>query len=268
MDPQQSPQFLSGAPDGTLARGRGRTGVALFHGFTSGPVSVTPWARALAAAGADVEVPLLPGHGTRWEDLEEVTATQWRDAARRTVDSLLATHDHVFVAGLSMGGALALDAAAHRRVAGVVVVNPALRFGSPLAPLAGWLKYAVRTVEPIANDTVIPDADEHAYPRTPLAGVQQVGRLQSTVRRELAGITAPVLAFRSTTDHVVPPSSITSLTRGLAPDLLSVRPLENSYHVATLDRDAPVIHAESVEFLSGLLDGLELGGLEQGGHRG
>ncbi|NUL48008.1 alpha/beta fold hydrolase [Cellulosimicrobium funkei] len=265
MDPQQRPLSLSGAPDGPLAGslGRGRTGVALFHGFTSGPVSVTPWAGALAAAGADVEVPLLPGHGTRWEDLERVTATDWRGAARRTVDALLATHDHVVVGGLSMGGALALDAAAHRGVTGVVVVNPGLRFASPLAPLAGWLKYAVRTVEPIANDMVTPEADERAYPRTPVAGVHQVGRLQSAARRGLAEITAPVLAFRSTTDHVVPPSSITALTRGLSPGLLTLRSLENSYHVATLDTDAPVIHAESVRFLSGLL-----GDPEQAGQHG
>lgn len=255
MDPQQRPLSLSGAPDGPLARGRGRgrAGVALFHGFTSGPVSVAPWAQALAAAGADVEVPLLPGHGTRWEDLEGVSAGQWREAARETVDALLSTHEHVVVAGLSMGGALALDAAARRPVTGAVVVNPGLRFASPAAPLAGWLKYVVRTVAPIANDTVSPEADEHAYPRTPVAGVQQVGRVQAAVRRGLPRITAPVLAFRSTTDHVVPASSITALARGLAPDLLTLRPLHHSYHVATLDRDAPIIHAESIGFLTGLL---------------
>ncbi|MGM7667544.1 alpha/beta hydrolase [Microbacterium sp. A93] len=260
MDPQQRPLSLSGAPDGPLARGRNRVGVALFHGFTSGPVSVTPWARALAAAGADVDVPLLPGHGTRWEDLEHVSAAQWREAARRTVDALLSTHERVFVAGLSMGGALALDAAAHRRVAGAVVVNPGLRFASPAAPLAGWLKYIVRTVTPIANDTMLPEADERAYPRTPVAGVQQVGRLQAEARRGLPRITAPVLAFRSTTDHVVPASSITTLARGLAPELLTLRPLHHSYHVATLDTDAPIIHAESIAFLTGLLNDSDLVG--------
>lgn len=262
MDPQQRPLSLSGASDGPLASGRSRAAVALFHGFTSGPLSVTPWAKALAAAGADVDVPLLPGHGTRWEDLEHITASQWREAARRTVDALLSTHEHVFVAGLSMGGALALDAAAHRGVAGAVVVNPGLRFASPVAPLAGCLKHAVRTVSPIANDSVCPDADERAYPRTPVAGVQQVGRLQAAARRGLGHITAPVLAFRSTTDHVVPRSSITALSRGLAPGLLTLRPLYNSYHVATLDRDAPIIHAESIGFLAGLLDSAP------GGHRG
>lgn len=263
MDPLQRPLSLSGHPDGPLAQGRNRVGVALFHGFTSGPLSVAPWARALAAAGADVEVPLLPGHGTRWEDLERVTATDWRETARRSVDALSASHDQVAVAGLSMGGALALDAAAHRHVIAAVVVNPALRFASPLAPLAGWLKHAVRTVEPIANDMVSPDADERAYPRTPLAGVHQVGRLQAAVRRGLADVSAPVLAYRSSVDHVVPPASISTLRRGLAPGLLDLRTLERSYHVATLDLDAPVIQDGSVAFLTELL-----GGSAADGHRG
>ncbi len=254
MDPLQRPLSLRGAATGPLARDGGRVGVALFHGFTSGPLSVTPWAKALAAAGADVEVPLLPGHGTRWEDLVEVPAVRWREESRRTVDALFEDHGTVFAAGLSMGGTLALDVAAHRPVAGTVVVNPGLRFASPVAPFAGVLKHLVRSVAPIANDTVDPEADERAYPRTPVAAVEQLGLLQSAVRRQLSGIQAPVLAFRSTTDHVVPHSSITALARGLAPRLLTLRPLYNSFHVATLDRDAPVIHDESVDFMRRTLD--------------
>ncbi|MBD4563462.1 alpha/beta fold hydrolase, partial [Xanthomonas citri pv. citri] len=79
---------------------------------------------------------LLPGHGTRWEDLAATGADEIRAAVRAVVDLELARHGRVVMAGISMGGALALDAAAHRPVAGVLVVNPALRFASPLAPFA------------------------------------------------------------------------------------------------------------------------------------
>lgn len=257
MNAHQRALSLHGAHDGPLAAaaGSGSTGVALFHGFTSGPVSVTGWARALDAAGAHVEVPLLPGHGTRWQDLEDVTADDWRATARDTVDRLLAAHDRVVVAGLSMGGTLALDAAAHRPVSGAVIVNPALRFASPAAPLAGLLKYVVRSVAPIANDAVRPGVDEQAYPRTPVAAVHHVGALQSAVRAALPRITSPVFAFISSTDHVVPRSSLDVLGRRLVPGLLTVRPLYNSRHVATLDWDAEVIEEESVRFIAGLAPG-------------
>jgi carboxylesterase len=268
MNAHQRSLSLHGADDGPLAAGDGScsTGIALFHGFTSGPISVAGWARALAAAGAHVEVPLLPGHGTRWQDLEHVTAEDWRTVARDTVDHLFAVHDRVFVGGLSMGGALALEAAARRPVTGVVVVNPGLRFVSPwapfevdpvmrfaapVAPVAHLARYIVRSVPPIANDTVRPDADEQAYDRIPVAAVRQVGALQSAARAALPRITSPVLAFRSSTDHVVPRSSVDVLGRGLVPGLLTVRPLYNSYHVATLDWDAEVIEQESVRFIAG-----------------
>ncbi|VWX46251.1 Esterase (modular protein) [Micrococcus sp. 116] len=110
--------------------------VVLLHGFTSTPASVRAWAEGLAAGGSPVSVPLLPGHGTRWEDLAATGADEIRAAVRAVVDLELARHGRVVMAGISMGGALALDAAAHRPVAGVLVVNPALRFASPLAPFA------------------------------------------------------------------------------------------------------------------------------------
>lgn len=257
MNALQRALSLHGADDGPLAAGTagGSTGVALFHGFTSGPVSVTGWARALAAAGAHVEVPLLPGHGTRWEDLESVVAAEWRSAARNTVDALLAVHERVVVGGLSMGGALALDAAAHRPVSGVIVVNPALRFASRAAPLAGLLRYLVRTVAPIAGDAVRPDVDEQAYPRTPVRAVHQVGLLQAAARSGLGRVECPVLAFRSGTDRVVPPACVDLLGRSLPSGRLQVRPLYNSGHVATLDWDAEIIEDESVRFIATLPSG-------------
>ncbi|QCU77823.1 alpha/beta fold hydrolase [Citricoccus sp. SGAir0253] len=260
MNAHQRALSLRGADAGPLAAtaGRGRTAVALFHGFTSGPVSVAGWARALAAAGADVEVPLLPGHGTHWRDLAAVPASAWRTAARDTVDGLLAGHDRVVAAGLSMGGALALDAAAHRPVAGTVVVNPGLRFASAAAPLAGILKHVIRSVTPIADDLVRPGVTEQAYPRTPVAAVQQVGALQAAVRAGLHAVRTPVLAFRSTTDHVVPHSSMDVLGRRLPPGLLTVRPLYNSRHVATLDWDAGIIEQESVRFIAALPSGRDV----------
>src|SRR5690606_34792468 len=48
---------------------RGETAVLLCHGFTGSPQSLRPWAEHLAGRGLTVSLPLLPGHGTRWEDL-------------------------------------------------------------------------------------------------------------------------------------------------------------------------------------------------------
>ena len=67
--------------------------------------------------------------------------------------------------------------------------------------------------------------------------------------RLLPRITAPVRVYRSTVDHVVSDSSMLALRRGLTHAPLEVIRLENSYHVATMDNDAPEIFRGSAEFI-------------------
>ena len=69
------------------ARGSDR-GVLVVHGFTGNPHSMRPVAEALAAAGFSVELPLLPGHGTSVEDMQETSFPDWLGAAEATYADL------------------------------------------------------------------------------------------------------------------------------------------------------------------------------------
>lgn len=232
----------------------GSAGVLVLHGFTGVPFSVRPWGRALHEAGAEVVGPLLPGHGTRWEDLVDVRWEQWRDHAAEHLRALRNRHDVVVVCGLSMGGTLALHLAADEPVDGVVAVNPALSLVSRTAPLAPALRHAVASVASVGDDISVPGVTEHAYPRTPLAGVAQLGRLMARTRRMLPSVTAPVLVLRSRHDHVVSEASHRHVLR-LAGGPVELVRLAESFHVATLDREAGVVHARSVQFLEDLAAG-------------
>ena len=232
----------------------GPAGALVLHGFTGVPFSVRPWGRALHAAGADVVGPVLPGHGTRWEDLAGVRWEQWRDHAAEHVQRLRARHDVVVVCGLSMGGALALHLAATLPVDGVVALNPALSLVSRTARLAPALHRAVPSVPGVGDDISLPGVTEHAYPRTPVAGVAELGRFMTRTRRMLPAVTAPVLVLRSQHDHVVSDASHLQVLRRAGGDVELVR-LAESFHVATLDREADVVAARSVRFLEDLLAG-------------
>jgi carboxylesterase len=62
-------------------------------------------------------------------------------------------------------------------------------------------------------------------------------------------VTAPLLVFRSAEDHVVEPASTALLlARASSTDVTEVV-LEDSYHVATLDNDAPRIFAGSAAWI-------------------
>ncbi|MFF2244116.1 alpha/beta hydrolase [Arthrobacter sp. NPDC058130] len=226
-----------------------RTGVVVSHGFTGSPHGVRDWALSLAAAGFAVRLPLLPGHGTSWQELARTRWQDWHAALDAAYLELAEECDVVVVAGLSMGGALALRIAATRPVAGVVVVNPGLVIDDPRAPLAGVLKFVLKSTPAIANDILKPGMDEGAYPRTPVAAAHELHKMFKDTVRLLPTITAPVRVYRSTVDHVVSESSMVALRRGLTNAPLEVVRLENSYHVATMDNDAPEIFRGTADFV-------------------
>lgn len=243
-----APLSVAARPERTGGR---RVGVLVQHGFTGNPVSMRPWAEDLAERGYAVEMPLLPGHGTRWQDLNRTTWADWYAESNRAFDKLVSENDEVVAVGLSMGGALCLRLAADRGedLAGVVVVNPAvdtLRKDVKLLPI---LKHVVPAFPGIANDIKKPGQDEHGYPMTPLKAAASMFAAYADLRRDLPRVTVPVLFFRSEEDHVVDISTSRALKAGLSSRDFTERVLTDSYHVATLDNDAPTIFAESAEFI-------------------
>ena len=86
----------------------------LSHGFTGSPASMRPWGQYLAERGYAVELPLLPGHGTTWQELNTTTWDDWYAEIGRCVRQAARRARRGLVAGLSMGGALVLRLAADR----------------------------------------------------------------------------------------------------------------------------------------------------------
>lgn len=232
------------------ADGDGRVGALLVHGFTGSPISMRPWGEHLAAAGLSVRVPLLPGHGTRWQDLNRTRWTDWYAAADRALDDLRRRCESVFVGGLSMGGTVAIRLAESRDIAGAVLVNPSLTSADPRTALLPLLSRLVASVPPVGNDIKQPGVSEGAYDRVPTRAAASLRQMWGVTLADLTRITAPLLVFRSAEDHVVPASSVRALVAGAVNTTVDVRTLVDSYHVATLDNDAPEIFAESLAFLT------------------
>lgn len=227
-----------------------RTGVLLVHGFTGSPYSMRPWGEHLQAAGYTVSGPLLPGHGTRWQEMNACTWEQWVGAAENALNELAARVDQVFVFGLSMGGTITLRLAeTHPEIKGIVVVNASLATQRKDAKLLPFFKNFIGAFPGIVNDIKKPGQDEHGYTKLPLKAAFQLQRGWAAVRAELGKITAPVLYFRSRTDHVVEAVSGEILLSGLTGTKATEVILEDSFHVATLDNDAPQIFASSVDFI-------------------
>jgi carboxylesterase len=210
-----------------------------------------PWADHLAAAGYSVSLPLLPGHGTTWQDMNQTRWSDWFSCVETALAQLRSSCDTVVVAGLSMGGALALRLAQVHGddVAGLVLVNPAVKIEDPRLAVLPVLKLVVPSLPGIGSDVKKPGVTELAYTRTPLKALHSMVQAQSQVVADLPRITQPVLLFRSPQDHVVPPSSSALVLSRLGSTDVTEVLCENSFHVATIDNDAEAIFTGSVAFI-------------------
>lgn len=248
IKPEAAPYSAAARPELTGAR---KIGVLLSHGFTGSPYSVRPWGEFLADQGYAVEVPLLPGHGTTWRDLNTHRFPDFYGTITESFDKLKRENDAVVVGGLSMGGTLVLRLALDRgdEIAGVVVANPVVgthRWDVKLLPV---LKHLVPAFPAIANDIKKPGMDEHAYARTPLKAIHSLFQAFPQLIADLPSLKPPLLVFRSPEDHVVDSFSIETITAALAGRDLTVHELAESWHVATLDNDAMTIFEESLKFV-------------------
>ena len=228
----------------------GDVGILLCHGFTGSPASLRPWADRFVAEGFSVRLPLLPGHGTSWQQMNRTTFDDWLGEVRRALTELAAQCRAVVVCGLSMGGTLTLRLAELHPdvIAGIVLVNPSvlsLRREMTLLPV---LKHLVPSLKGITDDIARPGATEYGYDRTPLKAVDALRKGWAATSADLPQITMPVLLLRSRTDHVVEPeNSAVILDRVASTDVVEIV-LERSFHVATLDYDDELIFDESVAF--------------------
>jgi len=248
------------APDSQpFASDGGRVGVVVSHGFTGTPASMRPWAQHLADAGYTVRLPLLPGHGGTWQQTNRTRWPQWYAAIAQAYDEVAARCDTVFAVGLSMGGTLVTRLAEQKgdAIAGLVLVNPAYateRFDAKFAPYISWL---VKSRPSIGGDIKKPGVVEPAADRTPVVAFASLLKLWRVTLADLDKVTAPIRMYRSVEDHVVDPSSARLLKQRATNTTVEEILLENSYHVATMDNDAPTIFAGSVEFLRSLTPSTE-----------
>lgn len=235
----------------------GTHGVLVLHGFTGNPQSMRPLAEALAAAGFTVDLPLLPGHGTAIEDMVPTRWADWSGAAEDAYRALAARCDQVAVAALSMGGGLAVHLAAlHPEIAGLALVNPLIVApGEELRDLIRQLlEDGLETTDGIGSDIAKEGVVEAAYAGTPLAAALSLFEGIDGLRPHLAEVRCPVLLLTSPEDHVVPPESGDTLAAEASGPVERVV-LERSYHVATLDWDAPLIEERVVAFAGQVLGG-------------
>jgi carboxylesterase len=252
---------VEGAPAGWMqdwsAQGSGKNahvGVLLVHGFTGSPASMRPWGEFLNSHGYTVRVPLLPGHGTKPEDLNKVKWEEWPAKVTYELSELQKTCDTIFLIGLSMGGSTVLNVsiANNDAITGLVLVNPMIHVRGIPVELAFFLSRLQKMRTSVGDDIKRPGVTEWGYDALPTRGVYQLLKMLRVTRKNLGQITLPVQLFHSVDDHTLPVSNTEIILKGLGSLSKNRIELVNSYHVATMDYDQELIFQNSLQFIEGL----------------
>lgn len=166
----------------------GEVGVLLCHGFPGAPGSMRPWADHLVAEGYSVRLPLLPGHGTKWQDANRTTFDDWLGEVTAALQELTERCRAVVACGLSMGATLTLRLAElyPDALAGIVLVNPSvLTLRKDAKYLLPTLRYVLPAYPGIIGDITKPGVREPGYKWVPVKAAYSLLKAWPIVRSDL-----------------------------------------------------------------------------------
>ena len=215
--------------------------VLLLHGLFGTPNELHVLGGILADAGYRVRIPLLPGRGDRWDELDRLRWEDVRDAAVAECDLLARQHERIVLGGLSAGATLALDVALERTAAALLLYAPALALQSRAAALAPYLWRVVRRF-PFRVEGPVPRE------RVPVRAIGELMRGIGRVTPRLGRITAPALVTHARGDALVDVASAERLARELGgPVELIV--MEGASHAITFGAERDRVAELTLQFL-------------------
>jgi carboxylesterase len=209
-----------------------RLGVMLVHGFTGTPADMRPLADELHTRGADCHGLLHPGMAIDIANLSKMTAEVWRSSALKHWERHVARYRRSVLIGYSMGGAAAIQMAAHHPPDLVVLLAPFSRINDRRAvflPVARHLLKEFRLLSQLDFDdpwvrdwfkVTLPDVDlddpemrrvirEETGIAAPV--IDELRKFGAVGRREASKVTAPVVVIQGHDDTVVNPRDTRAL---------------------------------------------------------
>lgn len=265
-------------------------GVLVLHGFTGSPAEMRPLGLGLHREGFTVHGPLQPRHGELPARLRGARYREWIDAALDGLERV-ADCEHLFLAGLSMGGLItlylaALAAGANEgfpaarlkplgRLRGIVVLAAPARVNDPRTRIVRFARHIIPYFTPrIDFDDPKTQAwlQEQAPPgaridfadpaerkrlgdaaRIPLDAIDQLIRLNDRVVQLLPHVITPALFMQGRLDKTVTADSAERLRRGVGSPDATIQWFERSGHVLTTDVEKDAVSASAVAFVRRLI---------------
>ncbi|MFX1250280.1 MAG: alpha/beta hydrolase [Promethearchaeota archaeon] len=242
--------------------GEGSNYVVAIHGFTGMTYKIRGLAQSLATQGFHVIGPQLPGHGQNIKALAETRWYDWWNEVKQSIETIKTKNpSHIFVTGLSMGGALTLYTAAHYpEITAIAPICAPVFIKINMLKMVPFIKL-FKTYFPkkeefgeqdpsLANDPILIENNKR-YNQHALPAVASLLSILKNIRKyQLSKIRQPILIAQALKDKTVHPSSAKYIFEHIStkPEEKAILWLENSGHVATMDYDKEKLFSEISNF--------------------
>lgn len=249
-------------------------GVILVHGLTGSPAEMRFVGKQLHKAGFTVYAPTLDGHCIDEAALLATTYEDWVASLHQAIRDLQPQVNEIYMAGICVGGALALTAAQMNgaNVSGVVIYSPALNYDGWNVPF--YYPWAVQGIPiirriPLLNRISFPEHPpygiksdrvrnaimnggsgiEGTLPSFPARALYQNCRLNSALKTMLPRITTPTLLIHAMEDDVCHPRNSEKI-KVLHGGTCEIMMLHDSYHMIHVDQERKKVAQATADFFN------------------
>ena len=235
-----------------LLRADGESGVLLIHGFTGNPAELRLLGEHLQSTGLTVLCMRLAGHATTVGDLIRTTRDDWFHSVLDGVSILRGLSKKISIVGHSMGGLLALQAAATVELDRLVAmstpmfIDESMRLDQ-LPPRAECGTLVVHQPRRTLRD--VPTGVNDVYRSMPLVSVHELVNLIDETKKILSRVRTPTLIMHGTADHTARVESAQFIFDRLSSTEKKIVLLEDMGHLLPLTEGREEVFARAAAFL-------------------
>jgi len=231
----------------------GNRAVLLLHGFTGHSADVRMLGRYLEKKGYTTHAPIYRGHGQEPEALLHSSPDEWWEDILTAYNHLKNLgYNEIAVAGLSMGGALALKLAIKYELKGVIPMCTPMYFDNQKQLTQAFLYFArqFKKFEKKDEQTIKKEVDLLQQNSAEL--FNEIGTFVEQVNGIIDRVDIPTFVVQASKDEIINPESATFIYENIKNEKKDLKWYENSTHLITFGDEKDILHEDIYNFLETL----------------
>lgn len=227
----------------------GDNAVLLLHGFTGNTSDVRQLGRYLQKKNMTAYSINYEGHAEHPKKITESSPFVWYKQVVEAYDFLRSEgYSNIFVAGVSIGGVMALRLASQRDVSGLSTICSPMYLKEASTLYEQFIVYAKKYLKMFENKT--PDEIEKETEKFELTETfDDISTFINMVRGNLENVNVPLFVAQATHDKVIDPNSANVIFNSAETEEKEIKWYDKGGHVLTIDESKEELFEDIYNFI-------------------